>query len=479
LLLPACIEVSERESESAYSIALPASGRSLDPAFAVDPMLSELFDLIYVRLVRVDHESEVPRPLLAESWHVSQDRLRWRFRLRDDFEFDDGAPITAHDVVRSLRRLVDPRLGSSFGSLLYPIDGAREMHTGLLNPESEIGIRAPSTHTVELTLREPASYLPALLSAVGYIVRTDGMRIAPVGSGSYQVVRRDSQRIELVRSENPVATHDLPVDADTVTIELVGSDVPALSLVEVGAVDAAILPCLPGDERSGSLRSVERMPVPVVHHLELNAGLPPTDDRRVRQALVEALDRSALARSIGAGRSIWDGTISPAGSVATPKRTVDGENHAPARHMLLRAAAGERLSVSVAYSRTEVNELIVEAAANTWRELLGIHVDTVQLARGEFLERIEAGDFNVFKLGHRASYADAHATLQPLFGSAFTRGRLGVESSELDALLAEGARAVELPARRTTYAKLESLLTDDLAVVFPLYSELRALYVRP
>jgi oligopeptide transport system substrate-binding protein len=147
--------------------------------------------------------------------------------------------------------------------------------------------------------------------------------------------------------------------------------------------------------------------------------------------------------------------------------------------MLLRAAAGERLSVSVAYSRTEVNELIVEAAANTWRELLGIHVDTVQLARGEFLERIEAGDFNVFKLGHRASYADAHATLQPLFGSAFTRGRLGVESSELDALLAEGARAVELPARRTTYAKLESLLTDDLAVVFPLYSELRALYVRP
>ncbi|MEE8243356.1 MAG: ABC transporter substrate-binding protein, partial [Pseudomonadales bacterium] len=36
-------------------------------------------------------------PGSAESWTVSEDGLTWTFRLRDNLQWSDGQPLTAHD----------------------------------------------------------------------------------------------------------------------------------------------------------------------------------------------------------------------------------------------------------------------------------------------------------------------------------------------------------------------------------------------
>ena len=38
-------------------------------------------------------------PGSAESWTVSEDGLTWTFRLRDNLQWSDGQPLTAHDFV--------------------------------------------------------------------------------------------------------------------------------------------------------------------------------------------------------------------------------------------------------------------------------------------------------------------------------------------------------------------------------------------
>lgn len=43
-------------------------------------------------------------PFLAQSWTVSADRLKWSFTLRNDIQFEDGLPITAHTYVTSLKK---------------------------------------------------------------------------------------------------------------------------------------------------------------------------------------------------------------------------------------------------------------------------------------------------------------------------------------------------------------------------------------
>jgi hypothetical protein len=57
-----------------------------------------VFRHLYETPVRLDCESRV-LPELAEKWVKDDGGRRWTFRLRDDAQFWDGAPVTAQDVV--------------------------------------------------------------------------------------------------------------------------------------------------------------------------------------------------------------------------------------------------------------------------------------------------------------------------------------------------------------------------------------------
>ncbi len=82
-----------------------------------------------------------PKPLLATEWQVSEDGLRYWFKLREGVKWHDGEDFTADDVVFSILSLkeVHPR-----GRATY----AKVTAVNALNP-----------HEVEILLSEPAPYL--------------------------------------------------------------------------------------------------------------------------------------------------------------------------------------------------------------------------------------------------------------------------------------------------------------------------------
>ena len=47
-------------------------------------------------------------PDLAESWTVDATGATWTFQLREDAVWHDGEPVTAEDVVFTIRVLQDP-----------------------------------------------------------------------------------------------------------------------------------------------------------------------------------------------------------------------------------------------------------------------------------------------------------------------------------------------------------------------------------
>ena len=59
--------------------------------------------MIYDTLFALDGNLEV-KPQMVDKWSTSDDKLTWTFTLRDGLEFHDGTPVTAEDVVPSLKR---------------------------------------------------------------------------------------------------------------------------------------------------------------------------------------------------------------------------------------------------------------------------------------------------------------------------------------------------------------------------------------
>mgnify|MGYP006318337531 CR=1 FL=1 len=95
---------------------------TFDPAIGYDwqnwSMIKSLFDGL------MDYEPGTTnlRPELAESYEISPDGKTFTFKLRPGAKFASGNPVTAEDVVWSLKRLMKLNLAQRNLSLLPGID---------------------------------------------------------------------------------------------------------------------------------------------------------------------------------------------------------------------------------------------------------------------------------------------------------------------------------------------------------------------
>src|SRR5271170_7150939 len=83
---------------------VPVSGlTAIDPIYALTiPTLTHAY-MVYDQLFGLD-ASLTPQPQMVAGYELSDDRLRWRFTLREGLRFHDGTPVRAADCVASIRR---------------------------------------------------------------------------------------------------------------------------------------------------------------------------------------------------------------------------------------------------------------------------------------------------------------------------------------------------------------------------------------
>src|SRR5579871_6218859 len=120
---------------------------SFDPVIPGDNGSIYTIQQIFNQLTRINKQSNFVSPSLAESWDISPDRKTYTFHLRKNAKFSTGAPVTADDVIFSLKRTFDPKV--CFYSFLF---GAVK------------SIRKLNNSTIQLVLSEPTTPLLESLS---------------------------------------------------------------------------------------------------------------------------------------------------------------------------------------------------------------------------------------------------------------------------------------------------------------------------
>lgn len=87
---------------------------TLDPAAMTGNEVVGIVVNLYDSLVELDPAQLTHvKPALATSWDVSPDGTTLTFHLRDDVTFHSGNPLTADDVVWSMRRILHLNLAQS------------------------------------------------------------------------------------------------------------------------------------------------------------------------------------------------------------------------------------------------------------------------------------------------------------------------------------------------------------------------------
>jgi peptide/nickel transport system substrate-binding protein len=88
---------------SVLKVAPEQDLKILDPYWTTAVATANHALMVYDTLYGVD-DHNVPRPQMIDSHTLSEDRLVYRFKLRDGLRFHDGNPVTSRDVLASLRR---------------------------------------------------------------------------------------------------------------------------------------------------------------------------------------------------------------------------------------------------------------------------------------------------------------------------------------------------------------------------------------
>ena len=94
---------------------LRSEPKTFDPLKVEDDASVAIRYLTGGTLVRLNRQTQVLEPELAQSWNVSKDGREISFKLRGGLSFSDGTPFSAEDVGYTVQKLMDPALHSPTG----------------------------------------------------------------------------------------------------------------------------------------------------------------------------------------------------------------------------------------------------------------------------------------------------------------------------------------------------------------------------
>lgn len=393
-------------------VAPHADLRTLDPVFASIVITRMHGLMIYETLFAWDSKLR-PHPQMVESFSTSEDGLTWSFRLREGLRFHDGQPVTARDVIASLKRWM-----------------ARDTVGGKL-AEYTAGLEASDDRGFSLKLKRPTGMVPfALGSAVGQIpaimresdAATDPMKPVTdtIGSGPFRFNRaewRSGARVVYDRNADYRPRAE-PADGlaggrvvklDRVEWVIMPDPATAAAALQTGEIDIWEQPgqdLIPVIGRSREVRVERYSSLPNQAMLRPNHLYPPFNDPRARLALAYATDQADFLAA-GFGDERWwkrcgsyfvcggpNGTEAGAAGYAKPDLDT-------ARRLLAESGyKGETLVLTSSYDIAHIGRM-AEVAGEALRKI-GMNVDVQFADWGTVTTRqanrgpVDQGGWNLF-----------------------------------------------------------------------------------
>ena len=269
---------------------------TLDPARTAQASAFTIMMAIYDTLTWFDPVSLTFMPGLAESWESSEDGLVHTFTLRQDVTFHDGTPLNAEAVKFSFDRILDPDLKSP-------------MALTKLGPYQET--KVIDEYTAEIVLSAPypgffdaisQTYL-GIVSPAGVEQHGEDFGRNPVGTGYMKFSEWvTNDHIGLVRNEDynwgpSFWNHTGPAYVDGLTFVPVADNGARLTAFESG--DLHIIEAVPEQDfdrlkESGEFQMLISPSQGAPMAFFMNTERVPTDDIRVRQAILHGLNRQDL-----------------------------------------------------------------------------------------------------------------------------------------------------------------------------------------
>ena len=479
--------------ETTLRRANSAEPDSLDPHYTTSQQEDNIVGDILLGLTTNGPDAR-PIPGAAERWETSADGKVWTFHLRDH-QWSDGTPVTAQDFIYSWRRILDPKTAAAYASILYVFKNAEAVNAGKM-PVEKLGVRAIDDKTIEITLENPAAYLPELMMHMTAFpvprqaIEAKGKEWSKpgnfVGNGPYTLAEWiPNDHITL--KKNPKF-----YDAANVRIGNViyyPTSIPEAALKRFRAGELDVLDGVPATQIAwvkanlGGMFKVE--PFLATGFYDINTSKKPLDDVRIRQALNLTYDRDTIAYKLLPYGEPPSYSVVPPGVANYPQGVSLDFKDLPyqdrvkrAQDLMRQAGYGpdKHLRLEFSTSPSDDARRVAAAAQQMWAAAY-IDVEIRQLESKSYSANLSTGNYDVAAYAWLGDFNDARNFLF-LFLSNNDLNYARYKNPAFDALIRQSDQEKDLTKRGTILAQAEALMLKDSPAI-PTRFQVTTNVVRP
>ena len=455
--------------------------RTFNPVLSTDGNSNFIILRILDGLIALDAKGN-PTAVLAKSWKESPDHLTYTFTLRDDARWTDGKPVTSEDVLFTYNLGLLPQ----YKDVPWQVRGDFEEYVDSFS--------APDPTTFVIKLKKV--FAPFFLTNTGsgilpkhifggmtaqQINNADWNTNPTVTNGAFKFVKWDKGD-KVVMARNDGYYRGAP-HLDTWTYKILGQYSAVLNQLKTGEVDIGPIDPPSGDEAkrvdSISLESYVGFGFEyfVANFNQGKRTEPFFKDRRVRQALMYALDRETMVKAIYFGfAEIADTCIAPPSWAyepnTQPRYRLDKKKAADLLDAAgwVKGASGtrEKNGLKMSFEITtnagnNVRQNLVLAMVQAWKELgIDCHEKFVDFNKVLVPSLHTTRDFEVAVSG--VSFGidpDPSGLYHSRNAGPGHFNDSGYTSAEADKLMDDAVATTDQAKRKDIYKRLQALLAED------------------
>lgn len=448
----------------------------LIPMLASDSASHNVSGLIFNGLVKYDTDLSVIGDL-AESWDISKDGLIITFHLRKGVKWADGVEFTAEDVMFGYKTIIDEKTPTAYKEDFLQVKKAEvlDKYTFRVTYEKPF---APA-----LTTWGSLVILPKHLLEGKDITKTDFAR-NPIGLGPYKLSKWVPDQ-ELILESYKDYFEGRPY-IDRYIYKRIPDPATMFLVLRTGEIDMMGLTPLQYTKQTENdyfRKNFNKYRYPAFQytHMAFNLKHPFFRDKRVRQAIAYAIDKSELVDVVlfGLG-SPATGPYVPNTWPYNPNVKKYEYNTEKAKQLLKEAGwedtdkdglldkDGRPFKFTV-FTNTGNKLRENTAAIIQWRlAKIGIQMEIRQIEWSTFINQfIDKKRFEAVILGWSIG-------LDPdqydIWHSSKTREKelnfISYSNPEVDALLEKGRRTFDIDERKKTYFRIQEILAEEVPYIF-------------
>ena len=426
----------------------------LDPHKAISAGTKEVLFNIFEGLVKFDSDGNL-NPAVAESYQISSDGMVYTFTLREGVKFHDGSPVTAEDVVYSVKRSA---------GMLEPKDPTVAVDSALSVISDVV---AADERTIEIRLkRVDTELLPYLTCAI--VPKDYGeLDTKPIGTGPFKFVSYTPLQSIVLEKNSEYYIEGVPY-LDRVTFKISSNTDAAFMELQAGAID--ILPYITDAQASQLPKGyhMESGPMNLIQGLFINNKVTPFDNKLVRQALCYAVDRQAVIDMVAGGRGNVIGTnMYPGFKKYYDESLVNVYPYDPekARELLKEAGYpdGFKFTITVPSNyqyHIDTAQVIVEQLKQ-----VGITAQIQLVEWSSWRSDVYKGrNYETTLVGLAADPAPRKALAR--FCSTAENNFMNYFNPDFDAIFKQGEAETEEEKKIELYKQMQAMLTNDAVAVY-------------